>query len=153
MRRWQPRLWLCVGLLWITPLAATQSVEVLLANEVFVLEYVADPGSREQGLMGRLSLPLRGGMLFDFPAGSQPRIWMRNMDIALDLLFVDKHGTIVDIYVEVPPCERMPCPVYAASRPLRFVLELPAGSVSMLGLQPGMSVSMPAVTEQPPPPY
>ena len=144
---------LLVNSLWITFCLANPLVSVQLADQTFMLEYVADPDSRRQGLMGRTSLPSDGGMLFDFPTGTQPQIWMRNMHISLDLLFVDKQGELVDIYHTVPPCPQMPCPLYGASRPLRFVLELPAGSAKELALQPGDRIALADVLQRPAPRY
>lgn len=143
-------LWL-VNSLWITIAAANPLVSVEMGGKNFQLEYVADPESRRQGLMGRGSLAVDGGMLFDFPQGTQPRIWMRNMQISLDLLFVDNHGHVVDIYQQVPPCLSMPCEVYPASRPLRFVIEVPAGTVELLQLESGMQVTMPDILQRPAP--
>ncbi|MCL5043491.1 MAG: DUF192 domain-containing protein [Gammaproteobacteria bacterium] len=144
---------LVVNTLWITVAAGNPLVRVDLAGKNFHLEYVADPESRRQGLMGRDSLAADGGMLFDFPQGTQPRIWMRNMQISLDLLFVDNHGRVVDIYQQVPPCLSMPCEVYPASQPLRFVIEVPAGTVEALQLESGMQVTMPDILQRPVPRY
>ncbi|SDU33663.1 DUF192 domain-containing protein [Halopseudomonas salegens] len=144
---------LVVNSLWISPVVANPEVSVVIAGKRFQLEYVADLQSRRQGLMGRESLPDDGGMLFDFPQGTQPQIWMRNMQISLDLLYVDNQGHVVDIFAAVPPCSAMPCPIYPASRPLRFVVELPAGSVAELGLESGMQLIMPEVLQRPVPLY
>ncbi len=107
---------------------ALDRIKIELGGAHFELEYVADPQSRRLGLMGRPSLPAGTGMLFDFPDGTTPAIWMRNMQISLDLVYIDANGTIAQIFPRVPPCQAMPCEVYHASRPLRFVLELPAGT-------------------------
>lgn len=112
-------------------------VEALLAGQLFQLEVAAHPDSRRQGLMERTELQEGTGMLFDFPAGTSPSIWMRNMEISLDLLFVDDQAQLVQVFSEVPPCEGLPCAIYQAERPLRFVIEVPAGTASRLGLQPG----------------
>ncbi len=147
-------VFLLVNSLWINIVSANPLVDVVIADQSYQLEYVADPESRRQGLMGRASLAPDTGMLFDFPQGTQPKIWMRNMQISLDLLFVDNHGRIVDIYPSVPPCISMPCTVYSASQPLRFVIEVAAGTVESLGLETGLLLQMPAqLLEQPAPSY
>ncbi|MFO7705161.1 MAG: DUF192 domain-containing protein [Halopseudomonas sp.] len=114
---------------------------VQLAGETFRVERVADPDSRRQGLMGRELAPDEG-MLFDFPAGTQPAIWMRNMRISLDLVYIDDLGQVTHIFAEVPPCPSMPCDIYRADQALRFVLELPQGSASRLGLAVGQRLPM-----------
>lgn len=115
--------------------------ELDLAEETFRLQRVADPESRRLGLMGR-ELAADEGMLFDFPAGTVPAIWMRNMRISLDLVYVDDHGVIANIFPAVPPCRSMPCEIYRAERELRFVLELPTGTASRLGLNEGQRLAM-----------
>ncbi len=115
----------------------SQRLEVELGGERFRLEVVDDEASRNRGLMGREALEADEGMLFDFPAGTRPSIWMRNMLISLDLLYVDEQGTLVQIFHEVPPCKAMPCEIYRAERPLRFVIEVPAGTAQRLNLQVG----------------
>lgn len=119
-----------------------EPIEIRLGDETFELDVVDDQQSREKGLMGRESLGENEGMIFDFPKGSRPAIWMRNMVISLDLLFLDEQGTIVQIFQRVPPCEAMPCEVYQAERPLRFVIEVAAGTANRLGLEPGQQVDL-----------
>lgn len=119
-----------------------EPIEIRLGDEAFELDVVDDQQSREKGLMGRESLGENEGMIFDFPKGSRPAIWMRNMVISLDLLFLDEQGTIVQIFQRVPPCEAMPCEVYQAERPLRFVIEVAAGTANRLGLEPGQQVDL-----------
>lgn len=112
-----------------------------LADETFRIERVADPESRRQGLMGRRLAPDEG-MLFDFPPGTVPAIWMRNMQISLDLVYIDERGQITHIFAAVPPCRNIPCDIYQADRPLRFVLELPEGTAARLGLTVGRQLPM-----------
>jgi uncharacterized membrane protein (UPF0127 family) len=119
-----------------------EPIEIRLGDETFELDVVDDQQSREKGLMGRESLGENEGMIFDFPKGSRPAIWMRNMVISLDLLFLDEQGTLVQIFHRVPPCEAMPCEVYQAERPLRFVIEVAAGTANRLGLEPGQQVDL-----------
>ncbi len=122
-----------------------------LGGERFELEYAADPDDRRQGLMGRKRLPGGTGMLFDFPTGTQPAIWMRNMVISLDLVYIDDSGVIAGIFPEVPPCPAMPCEIYHAQKALRFVLEVPAGTAQRLGLAVGQKLDLGALTDRPPP--
>lgn len=131
--------------------ASVERIELMLADQRFVVEYVADPDSRRQGLMGRKNLAAGTGMLFDFPQGTQPAIWMRNMVISLDLLYVDETGEIAQIFPNVPPCSSMPCQIYHADQPLRFVLEVPAGTARNLGLEEGQILDLGDLLEEPAP--
>ncbi|PKM29808.1 MAG: hypothetical protein CVV07_08935 [Gammaproteobacteria bacterium HGW-Gammaproteobacteria-11] len=131
--------------------ADERKLVVELAGERMLLERVADPESRRQGLMGRAKLADDEGMLFDFPPGTRPAIWMRNMVIALDLVYLDGQARITHIFSNVPPCETMPCQVYQADRSLRFVLELAAGSVQRLNLEVGQQLDLGAAMDFPQP--
>lgn len=151
LRRWSLCGLLLAGLASSCAVTARETVTLELAGARFEVEYVADPQSRRQGLMGRTSLPSGTGMLFDFPEGTQPAIWMRNMQISLDLVYIDADGHIAQIFREVPPCLAMPCEIYHASRPLRFVLELPAGTVAERGLAIGQRVPLGDLLTRPAP--
>lgn len=133
-------------------LQAQEQLQARLGDQRFLLELVRDPESRREGLMGRQQLADDRGMLFDFPAGTTPSIWMRNMHIPLDLLFVDGLGTLVDVFTRVPPCAEQPCEIYQASQPLRFVIEVPAGTVERLGLEPGDRIDLSGYQLTPAPP-
>ena len=122
---------------------------LMLGSESFTFDVAADPETRRQGLMGR-ELADNTGMLFDFPVGTRPAIWMHNMQISLDLLFVSASGRIEHIFAEVPPCAQMPCSVYQASEPLRYVLEVPAGTVGAMGLKQGQTLDMSGLPASPP---
>lgn len=138
--RWPRSSLACCALLLLSaalPVQAQTLIQARFAGQPFQLEVVDKPESRRQGLMGRGELASGTGMLFDFPEGTAPAIWMRNMTIALDLLFVDQHGELVQIFSDVPPCIELPCAVYQAQKPLRFVIELSAGTAQRLGLQAG----------------
>ena len=113
-----------------------------LAGQTYSLEIADDAQERRQGLMGRTNLAPNTGMLFDFPAEVTPVIWMRNMHIPLDLVYLDQNARITHLFERVPPCKAMPCELYKADRPLRFVVEIPAVSIAELGLEVGQRVDL-----------
>lgn len=129
----------CVAI--TTPIDA-QTLDAVIGGTPHQLEVVDDITSRQKGLMGRTTLGTASGMLFDFPAGTRPTIWMRHMHMALDFLFVDDQARVAQIFPEVPPCKKLPCPVYKAERPLRFVIELAPGSAQALGLEVGEQLDL-----------
>lgn len=147
---WLTRVCALVALLAVMP-AQAEPLQVELGGELFELELVDDPASRRQGLMGRDYLAANEGMLFDFPPDTTPAIWMRNMLISLDLLFVDEQSRLVKIFAEVPPCAATPCDIYRVERPMRFVIELPAGTAARLGLEAGMPLDLGPVSKRPAP--
>ena len=133
--------------------AQAQTIQATLGGQPYQLELVADPDSRRQGLMGRASLAAGEGMLFDFPEGTRPAIWMRNMRMSLDLLFVDENAQLVQVFAEVPPCTAQPCAIYQADQVLRFVIEVAPGTAETLGLEVGDQLDLADHQLSPPPPY
>lgn len=93
------------------------------------LEVARSQTAWERGLMFREALPDNGGMLFIFPRTTYHQIWMRGMEMPIDVLFISAEHEIVSIRTHLPPCTTPQCTVYAPSEPVRYVLEVPAGFV------------------------
>lgn len=106
----------------------------------FSVELADSERTRKRGLMFRRTLGPREGMLFDFRRQAPVAMWMVNTFIALDILFIDAHGEIVAIAEAAEPLsnERIRSGV-----PVRAVLEVNAGVVEALGIQPGDRVRHP----------
>lgn len=129
--------------------AEPRQLQLKLGDQMFSFVVAADPDSRRDGLMGRELAP-QTGMLFDFPEGTRPAIWMYNMQISLDLLFVGAGGHVQYVFAEVAPCQQTPCDIYQAAAPLRYVLEVPAGTVQALGIKVGDQLDMSGLPAAPP---
>ncbi len=115
------------------PITAT----VQLAGKTFQLEVAQTPDQQAMGLMYRPALPDDRGMLFPMDSPRPVAFWMRNVPVALDMIFIHK-GSIVAIASNVPPCTTASCPTYGPrGRLIDQVLELRAGRASELGLKPG----------------
>ncbi len=85
---------------------------------------------RQLGLMHREEINSDQGMLLAFESMNFYSIWMKNMKIPLDILWMDKEKRIVHIERDVPPCKEEPCATYTSRFPAIYVLELKAGSVN-----------------------
>ena len=62
-----------------------------------LLEVASTPDERRRGLMGRENLPSVCGMLFEGLSGGG-YFWMKNCLIPLDVVFLNKKGTITKTY-------------------------------------------------------
>tara|TARA_B100001029_G_C14679512_1_gene243855 strand:- start:63 stop:512 length:450 start_codon:yes stop_codon:yes gene_type:complete len=56
-----------------------------------------------KGLMNRLDLKNNGGMLFLFDNEKKASFWMKNTFIPLDIIFINKNGSINKIYKNTKP--------------------------------------------------
>jgi uncharacterized membrane protein (UPF0127 family) len=111
-------------------------LQVFFPNgEVIIAELAVSDAERAKGLMNREKLNPDQGMLFVFEYAAVHSMWMKNMLISLDFLWLDSEQRIVHIEENIPPCERDPCPSYASKIPAKYVLELKAGSIKQNGLK------------------
>ena len=116
---------------------AAGTADIQVDNSRFHVEIAETPQERQQGLMFRTSLPPDHGMLFIQPQAAPTAFWMKNTYIPLDLLYFDSDGRLLEIHAETPPCTVPTCPTYNSDGPIKYILELNAGSAQRLGLKPG----------------
>lgn len=76
------------------------------------------------GLMFVSYLPENEGMLFINNIKTTNPFWMKNCYIPLDLIWLDKDGSVVDITKNAEPCKEEPCPNYFPSQGYYYVLEV-----------------------------
>ncbi len=93
-----------------------------------------DTAQRARGLMYVDHLPDDVGMLFLHDSDHEVAMWMKETRIPLDMLFIDRHGRVVDIVRGTVPYSLA---TITPQRPARAVLELKAGTVSRYGIQTG----------------
>ena len=86
------------------------------------------------GLQYRNQLPPNSGMLFDFVKVGSVTMWMKNTPLSLDMLFVDQGGKIVQIEKATKPYS---LDFISSKRPVKAVLELPAGTSDRLEIRTG----------------
>ncbi|MBD1873407.1 DUF192 domain-containing protein [Nodosilinea sp. FACHB-131] len=117
---------------------AVTAVTTLGDEEIF-LEVATTPQQQALGLMYRDALPDDRGMLFPMGRSRPVSFWMKNVPVALDMVFVHQ-GQIVGL-AEAPPCTADPCPTYGpGSQLVDQVIELRAGRAAELGLAVGDEV-------------
>ena len=110
------------------------------------LELAATPEETTTGLMFRPALAADRGMLLLWPEERLATIWMMNVLIPLDIVYLDEAGQVVELVANAQPCSAEPCPRFTTSRPARAVLELPAGSAAAHGLDVGSRIEFERVS-------
>ncbi|MCY0095152.1 DUF192 domain-containing protein [Hoeflea ulvae] len=100
----------------------------------FSVELALTPQERAVGLMYRESMAADRGMLFRFDQTRAVMMWMKNTPLALDMLFLDELGTITGIAADTVPFSEA---IISSPGPVRYVLELNAGTTSNRGISVG----------------
>lgn len=90
--------------------------------------------------MHREHLAQDHGMLFDFGDTRPVRMWMKNTLIPLDMVFISETGRIEGIAPNTVPMSEE---VLASPKPVRYVLEINAGTSAKLGFRAGDTVRLP----------
>jgi len=103
--------------------------------------FVADtPLLRRKGLSGMESLAEEDGMLFVFNESGAHGIWMRGMLFAIDIIWIDENGRIVDVLHSVSP-DTFPSVFYPSGN-AKYVLEVRSGFAENLGIMAGVRVEL-----------
>ncbi len=109
-------------------------IHTATGDHSFTVEVVDTNETRAQGLMFRQTLAPDAGMLFDFKEVRQTAFWMRNTYIPLDMIFISPDGVVETVHVNARPHDPTSIPSVV---PVQFVLEIPGGRSTEIGLKPG----------------
>ncbi|ANT52080.1 DUF192 domain-containing protein [Mesorhizobium amorphae] len=124
-----------------TPLVA----ETKSGERSFSIEIADSSDEREAGLMFRKDMADDHGMLFVFESSGPLTFWMKNTPMPLDLIFVGQDGKVRSIKRGEPESEA----VISSGLPVRFVLELKAGTAAKDGIAYGDLLRHPAIGTEP----
>jgi hypothetical protein len=100
----------------------------------FTVELALTPENRATGLMNRQSMAADHGMLFRFDQTRDVLMWMKNTPLSLDMLFIAENGRIARIAENTVPYSETIIP---SGSPVRYVLELNAGTAAKTGVSVG----------------
>jgi uncharacterized membrane protein (UPF0127 family) len=115
-----------------------------IKGETFTVELAYTPGSRAQGLMYRKNLPADRGMLFIFDRDAPRSFYMKNCLIDLDIIFFRSDGLIVNIHTMKAPTPGEKLVYYLSGAPVKYALELPAGTATRLNISRGERIDLPS---------
>lgn len=94
-------------------------------------ELAVTAAARAKGLMGRTTLTAGYGMLFDFGSARAVAMWMKDTPLALDILFLNAAGRVVQIERGTTPLSTA---LISTQQPVRYALEINAGEAADLGI-------------------
>ena len=116
------------------------TAEVQLGSTVLRLWVADDETERVQGLSGVESLRADGGLLMDFRADDKWAIWMKDMLLPLDIVWLNSSKEVIYIVKNAQP-ELGTGTVMRPKSAARYVIELPAGTVDDAGIKTGQVAS------------
>ncbi len=111
----------------------------LVGSKQIQLEVAQTSKHLALGLKYRKELSENRGMLFEIGKTQKVQFWMKDVQIPLDIIFV-QNGVVKTVVKSAPPCSKEPCPLYHSTEPVNRVLELSAGSAVKFGIKPGTNV-------------
>lgn len=123
----------------LSMLSKRDNRQVVIDDQSLTVRVVQTPTDRQRGLSGAKSLAEDQGMLFVFDGDAKHGIWMKEMNFAIDIIWMDKDRKIVHIEKNITP-ETYPT-VFYSSAPSRYVLEVPANYTDRHDIRVGMVAS------------
>jgi hypothetical protein len=113
------------------------------SRTTYEVEIVVTPAALKQGLSGRPSLPEGHGMLFIFGAIAKQGMWMIDMKIPLDIVWLDENFYVVHITRGCQPCPNpSQCPSYSSVYRVKYAIEMTAGEADEYGFEVGKYLSV-----------
>ena len=112
------------------------TAKITIGGKSVNLEVARSPQEQATGLMYRPALPDDRGMLFPMTPARPVTFWMKNVPVALDMVFLYQ-GKVKAIAPSVLPCTIPECPVYGPQGDVDHVLELRSGRALELGIKVG----------------
>ena len=101
--------------------------------------------TKSLGLMFRKSMPENKGFLMEFSSEGKDiySIWMLFMRFPIDIIFIDSGKRVTDVVRNAPPVSLNPATwkVYRPSEPVRWILEMKAGSAERKKISRGDRLS------------
>lgn len=120
----------------------TADYNIIRVGEISIeVEVVNTPEMRRRGLSGRSELGSAGGMLFVFPEAGHHGVWMKDMQFAIDIIWIDEHFKVVDLMRNVTP-DTYP-KVFEPDKPAKYVLETNILFIETFGVAEGRTVHIP----------
>ncbi|MGH7197093.1 MAG: DUF192 domain-containing protein [Candidatus Saccharimonadales bacterium] len=126
------------ALLTLAPQFAPKST-VHIGDAAIIARIADNDSERAKGLGGVPKLEPHEGMLLVFDWDDEWGIWMKDMQISIDIIWLDNTKKVVDIEPNVSP-DSYP-ENFKPNKPARYVLEVPAGVADLKGIRIGTQAS------------
>ncbi len=101
-------------------------INAIIEGKEYTLQLAQTKKEMAQGLQGVEALEAYRGMLFAFNEEGFYNFHMHNVKIPLRMIWINKHGKIVQD-TQAEPCNEQfqwQCPIYTSAKPAKFVIEI-----------------------------
>ncbi len=109
-----------------------------LNGERFEISIADTDRTRIKGLSGTHHLPRDEAMVFIFDRDEKWSIWMKDMNYAIDIVWLNDKKQVVDFVTNVPP-DSYPNKTFAPEEKARYVVEFQSGVVEEKGIKVGQT--------------
>jgi len=116
------------------------STAVSVGPKTFYAKLAQTDAEREKGLSGTEKLAENEGLLMVFDREATWKIWMKDMNYPIDIVWIDDKKKVVHTVRNARP-ESYPDRYFMPSQNALYVLELPDGSVNKYGIAVGKQVN------------
>jgi uncharacterized membrane protein (UPF0127 family) len=108
---------------------------VSIGDKKIQVEVAKTQKEKAKGLSGRKSLPEKQGMLFINEEPTKSSIWMKDMNFAIDIIWIDENQKVIGVEKEVSP-DTYPAR-FRPSKAVKYILEVNTGFVSRNNISVG----------------
>lgn len=112
---------------------------VTVQSDTYKVKVATTTAEREKGLSGTKSLAKGEGVLFVFPKDDKWGIWMKDMEIPIDIMWLSSEKQVIYIVKHAEPSS-YPYTTYKPNSPAKYVLEIPADTIEARGYKIGTKV-------------
>lgn len=112
------------------------STEVRIGSGFFSVQTAATNASREKGLGGVEALGPTDGLLMVFGSDALYGIWMKDMKVPIDIIWLDAEKKVVHMVTAADPALSI-SKTFTPTVPARYVLELKAGMIQSSAIKIG----------------
>ena len=103
-------------------------VSLLIGDGAYQAQVATTPQARDKGLSGVTSLKQVGAILMIFPSDDNWKIWMKDMKIPIDIVWLNKDKKVVYMVNNASPDDGANT-MFTPTAKARYVVELAAGSI------------------------
>jgi uncharacterized membrane protein (UPF0127 family) len=121
----------------------THDVIINISGNEINAQVAQTPTEKARGLSGKTHLAQNEGMIFTFQNKTRPSFWMKDMNFALDIIWILDNKIVhidKDVQPPNPDQKETSLPLYTPPKAINYVLEVNAGYAQKHGIKVGDSV-------------